>query len=236
MKTLVIFSLVNLLAFFSPGAADADVVAHDLVAVKGEEVMLRADTKGLFFEKGGVLVEFFVDGKSIGKNLSGSGGVALKPYRVLKTGVQRIKVKSGSDEDEGIILSLLKGSKIVFVDIESGLFVEGTPGRAKPGSRKALKAIGSRYPLVLLQSGMIGARALKLWLQENEYAEYTVVPWNGGAIFDEVNRKGLKIRALVGGPHIIESARKYKPSAFWFDKVDNAEKVKDWETLQKKLK
>ena len=236
MKTLMIASLVLLLVFFSPREAAADVVAHDLVVVKGEEVMLRADTKGLFFEKGGVLVEFFVDGKSIGKNLSGSGGVALKPYRVLKTGIQRYKVKSGSDEDEGVLLSLIKGSKIVFVDIDSGLFVEGTPGRAKPGSRKALKAIGSRYPVVLLQSGMIGSGALKLWLRENEYEEYPVVAWDGGAIFDELNRKGLKIRALIGGPQIIDSAKKYKPSAFWFDRVDNAEKVKDWETLQKKLK
>ncbi len=236
MKTLMIFSLVPLLVVFSTGTAAADVVAHDLVAVKGEEVMLRADTKGLFFEKGGVLVEFFVDGKSIGKNLSGSGGVALKPYRVLKTGVHRVKVKSGSDEDEGILLSLTKGSKIVFVDIESGLYVEGTPGRAKPGSRRALKEIGSRYPVVLLQSGMIGARMHRLWLRENEYEAYPVLPWNSGAIFDEISRKGLKIRALVGGPHIIESAGKYKPPAFWFDKVDNAEKVKDWETLQKKLK
>jgi hypothetical protein len=65
---------------------------------------------------------------------------------------------------------------------------------------------------------------------------YPVVPWKGGAIFDEMNRKGLKMRALIGGPHIIESAGKYKPPAFWFDRVDNAEKVKDWETLQKKLK
>ena len=236
MKIPVIFSLFLLCLFFSAGEAAADVVAHDLVAVKGEEILLKADTKGLFFGKGGELVEFFIDGKSIGKNLSGSGGVALKPYRVRKAGIQRIKATSGRDEDEGILLSLVKGSKIVFVDVESGLFVEGTPGKAKPGSRKALKAIGSRHPVVLLQSGLIGAKALKLWLRENEYETYPVVAWNGGAIFDEVNRKGLKIGALIGGPHIIESAGKYDPPAFWFDKVENAEKVKDWETLQRKLK
>jgi hypothetical protein len=236
MKTPVFFLIVSLLVLFSTGTADADVVCDDLVAVKGEEVMLRAETKGLFFERGGELVEFFVDGKSIGKNLSGRGGVAIKPYRVVKTGVHMIRVKSGSDEDEGLLLSLVKGSKIVIVDIESGLFVEGSPGRAKPGSRKALKAIGARYPVVLLQSGMIGARALKFWLRENEYETYPVVPWNGGAIFDEMNRKGLKIRALVGGPNIIESAGKDRPPAFWFDRTENAEKVKDWETLQKTLK
>ncbi|HOX95733.1 MAG TPA: hypothetical protein PKV09_13175, partial [Syntrophales bacterium] len=145
MKTLALLFLV-LLPVFSPLCeAAADVVIHDLVAVKGEEVMLKADTKGLFFGRGGELVEFFIDGKSIGKNLSGSGGVALKPYRVQRTGVQRVRVVSGRDEDEGLLLTLVKGSKIVFVDVESGLFVEGAPGRAKPGSRKALKAIGARY-------------------------------------------------------------------------------------------
>lgn len=236
MKILVLLPLVLLPMVFPAGEAAADVVAHDLVAVQGEEILLKADTKGLLFGRGGELVEFFIDGKSIGKNLSGSGGVALKPYQVRKAGVLRIRVASGRDEDEGILLSLVKGSKIVFVDIESGLFVEGAPGRAKPGSRKALRAIGSRYPVVLLQSGLFGTRALKLWLRENEYDTYPVVAWNGGAVFDDVNRKGLKIGALIGGPQIIESAGKYKPPAFWFDRVENAEKVKDWETLQRKLK
>jgi hypothetical protein len=236
MKALTSLLLSSLLILILPGAAASDVVCSDLVAVRGEEVMLRAETKGLFFERGGDLVEFYVDGTLVGKNLSGRGGVALKPYRVAKSGVHRIQVKSGSDEDEGLLLSLAKGAKIVVVDIESGLFVEGTPGRAKPGSRKALKAIGSRYPVVLLQSGMIGARALKLWLRENEYEAYPVLPWNGGAIFDEFSRKGLKIRALVGGPNIIQSAGKYTPPAFWFDRTENAEKVKDWETLAKKLR
>ncbi len=236
MKIPALLLLAFLPALFSPAAAAADVVCSDLVAVKGEEVMLRAETRGLFFERGGELVEFYVDGKLIGKNLSGKGGVALKPYRVAKSGVHRIRVKSGSDEDEGLLLSPVEGAKIVVVDIESGLFVEGAPGRAKPGSRKALKAIGSRYPVVLLQSGVIGARTLKLWLRENEYEAYPVVPWNGGAVFDELSRKGLKIRALVGGPNIIQSAGKHTPPAFWFDRTEKAEKVKDWESLAKKLR
>lgn len=236
MRVRSIFPPVFFLLFFLPCAAAADVTASDLVAVKGEEVMLRAQTKSLFFERGGELVEFLVDGKSIGKNLSGRGGVALKPYKVVRTGVHRIRVKSGSDEDEGLLLSLARGSKIVIVDVESGLFVEGAPGRARPGSRKALKAIGSRYPVVLLQSGMLGVRALKLWLKENEYEEYPVLPWNGGAVFDDLSRRGLQFRAVVGGPKIIESAGKHRPPAFWFERTEKAERVKDWETLQKTLK
>ncbi len=67
-------------ALLSPADALAEVVVQDMVSPVGREVMLRAETKGGFFSKGGALVEFFVDGKSVGKNLSGGDGLAYLQF------------------------------------------------------------------------------------------------------------------------------------------------------------
>jgi hypothetical protein len=63
-----------------------------------------------------------------------------------------------------------------------------------------------------------------------------VVPWDNGAIFDEMYEKGFIIKAIIGGPHIIQSAIKYHPMAFSFQSADDAVEVKDWEEIRKRLK
>jgi hypothetical protein len=51
--------VLPLLLFSSPILAD--VYVYDAVALQGEEVRLKAETRGTVFIKGGELVEFFVD-------------------------------------------------------------------------------------------------------------------------------------------------------------------------------
>lgn len=46
---------------------------------RGEEVRLKAETRGTLFIRGGEIVEFFVDDIPLGKNLSGGDGVAYRP-------------------------------------------------------------------------------------------------------------------------------------------------------------
>ena len=220
----------------SPASALSRVTVDDTVVVKGRKVMLRAETKGKLFRKGGELVEFFVEGKSIGKTLSGGDGVAFKPFTPVKTGLHQIEVSSGGDEDAGLLLSLLRGSSIVFVDVESSLLEGRLSRKPKPGSRKAIEEINQRFPIVFLQIGFVGVKAMKAWLNENEFIELPVVPWKQGDIFDEIAQNDLKVKAIIGGPKVIESARKHKPPSFSFRQIENAEWVKDWEEINKKLK
>lgn len=219
-----------------PASAWSRVIVHDSVVVKGRKVMLRAETRGKVFRKGGELVEFFVEGKSIGKTLSGGDGVAFKPFTPAKTGLHQIEVSSGGDEDAGLLLSLLRGSSIVFVDVESSLLEGRLSRKPKPGSQKAIEEINQRFPVVFLQIGFVGVKAVKAWLKENEFIELPVVPWKQGDIFDEIAQNDLKVKAIIGGPKVIESARKHKPLSFSFRQIENAEWVKDWEEINKKLK
>jgi len=230
----VFFSFAVFFCMF-PARALSRVVVHDTVAVKGQKVMLRAETRGKLFSKGGQLVDLFVDGKSIGKNLSGGDGVVFKAYTPLEEGLFEIRAKSDGDEGTGLLLSLDKDSSIVFVDVEGGLLEGIFPMKPREGTRKAIEEIEKTYPVVFLQTSLVGVRAVKGWLQEYEFVGLPVMAWRQGRVFDEIVAKDLKIKAIIGGPKVIESAEKHHALAFSFEAVDGAEKVKGWEEITGKL-
>jgi hypothetical protein len=217
-------------------ASYAGVVVYDAVAVVGKEIRLKAETKGTFFRKGGELVEFFVDGKSLGKTLSGGDGEAYKSFTPAKTGLLEVSVKSGSDEDTGVLLVLKKGAGIVLVEIIGGLAEKSTPPAGRPGSREAMKKLLARFPVVYVQSVNIDIAATRKWLDDNEYPEAPVLPWDGGALFKPIIAMGLNIRAVVGNPEFIETATKWKPEAFSFEPLKGTVRLRHWKEMEEKLK
>ncbi len=220
----------------SPARAWSRVIVDDIVVIKGQKVMLMAETKGKVFRKGGELVEFLVDGKSIGKNLSGGDGVAYKAFTPVRTGLHKIRVTSDEGEDTALLLSLRKGSGIVFVDVEGCLLETSFSRKAREGGQEAVKEINKRSPVVFLQRGLFGVDFTQEWLRKNEFMELPVVPWRKGAIFDEVAEEGLEVKVVIGAPKVIESAREHTPLSFSFEQMEGAEWVGSWEEISKKLK
>ncbi len=64
MKIAWIFICFSVLSGIFPSAALSDVIVYDVVALKGQEVMLKAETRGTLLSKSGEVVEFIVNGKS----------------------------------------------------------------------------------------------------------------------------------------------------------------------------
>lgn len=236
MRALQVSVYICVLFSIFPACALSGVSVGDTIAVEGQEVMIRAETRGTFFAKGGEVVEFLVDGKSIGKNLSGGDGVAFKQFTPKKTGLHRITARSGGYEDTGLLLSLERGSSIVFVDIEGSLLEGLFSQKPRHGAKKAIKSINTGFPIVFLQTGFLKVKVLKVWLKKNGFPELPVVRWRRGAVFREVVKSDLRIKAIIGGPGVIESAKEHKPLAFCFEKVDDAEWVEDWEEISEELK
>jgi len=226
--------LIQILLFASP--LQAEVFVYDAVALRGEEVRLKAETRGTVFMKGGELVEFFVDDASQGKNLSGGDGAAYRFYKASRTGLKNIRAVSRNTAGTGFLLVLKPGASVVAVDVEGSLLQEGFMSPGRPVSREALESIAKRYPLIYLQSGETNLKAVRYWLQQNEYADAPLIPWDGGNVFDTLAKKGVKIRAVVGGPVVIESAFKHKPEAFSFEPMKGAVRLKSWKELEEKLK
>jgi len=236
MRILSAFILSVSLFGICPDAALSRVLVYDGVALKGQEVMLRAETRGTLLSKGGEVVEFTVDGRSIGKNLSGTDGFAVKGFIPARTGLYKISVRSGDDKDSGILLALERKTRIVFIDV-AGSLLEGPFGeKEKPESRKAITKIKKRFPIVFLQKGLLSVEAVRSWLKKNNFPVAPVLPWDQGDVFREIRERDLHIKAIVGGPEVIESAQMYKPLVFSFDSVEDAEVVENWGEIEKKLR
>lgn len=222
------------LFLFLPNPAYSEVIFYDAIALKNETVMLEARTKGKIFSRGGEVVEFLVGGESIGKVLSGGDGFAFKEFIAQKIGLYKIEAVAGKDKDKGTLLSLEKGAGIVFIDVEGSLHILSSKGPPED-SKKVIRAISRRFHVVYLQTFVVGVKAMKKWLKENGFVEAPVLSWKGGDVFQEISKKGLKIKLIIGRPDVIESAKEFKQRAFSFIEVEGAEEVKDWEEIGKKL-
>lgn len=236
VRSLAVFSFFATLICLFPATSFSRVVVHDTIGLKGQKVMLKAETRGRFFSKGGELVEFFVDAKSIGKTLSGGDGVAFKPFMPARAGLHQVRVTSGEDEDTGVLLSLKEGAGIVFVDVQASLLESLFSTTPKEGSQEAIGDIYKRFPIVFLQTGFVGISVIKTWLRDNKFEALPLIPWREGAIFDDMADKGFRIKAIVAGPKVIQSAKAHDPLAFSFQAVDGAKTVKDWKEITNKLK
>ncbi|MEW6002131.1 MAG: hypothetical protein AB1638_05725 [Nitrospirota bacterium] len=233
----VLLSSICFIALFliSLTSAFSDVIVQDMIAPAGGKVMLKAETKGKLLSKGGKIVEFFVNGKSIGTSLSGGDGIAYRQFTPLKTGIYKIRARSDKEEGSGLLLSLKRGSKIIFVDVEGSLIEGLFSMKPRKGGKEAIKRINRKFPVILLQTGFMSTKLIKEWLKKYEFPELPVIPWREGSVFNEIEEEGFKIKALIGGPEVIDSAREYKLLAFSFQEAEDVIEVKDWEEIVKKL-
>jgi hypothetical protein len=91
MKIVSVFIIFFIHLIMVPVAL-SEISVYDIVTISGRAVMLRAETKAGFFAEGGSLVEFFINGRSIGKNLSGGDGIAFKPFVPVREGTYKLRV------------------------------------------------------------------------------------------------------------------------------------------------
>lgn len=235
MLRYFLICLIFLPFLLLPTAGLADILVDDMLVLKGDETMVSAQTRGRFFTEGGRLVEFFLDGKSLGKSLSGGDGFAYKQFTPVKTGLFQLAVTSGEDDSTGLLLSLKKGDKIIFVDVEGSLFEGLLSQKPKGGSQEVIEGLSKKSPVVFLQTGLLSTKVLKSWLKENGFAGLPVLQWGEGELFDEINKKGLKIKAIIGSQSVIGSAQEYKPQSFSFEEAEDAVAVKNWEEIGEML-
>lgn len=236
MKSLKTLACSLLFLFSLALPAFPEVVVHDIIAIRGEKASLVAETKGKFFNRGGEVVEFFVNGKSIGQTLSGGDGFAFKQFIPKKTGIYRLSARSGKDGGNGLMLSLNSGTGIVIIDVESGLLEDPFSMRPKKEGRKSIIRINKRYPVVFLQSGFLNIGILKTWLKRNGFRDIPLIAWKQGAVFDDIHEMGIKLKSVIGSQQVIESAERYHPLAFSFRETEHAIPVKDWNEIKKRLK
>jgi hypothetical protein len=226
---------ILVLAIMFPPPASADVRFFDGIAVVGVPVMLRAETRGRFFARGGEMVEFIVNGEGLGAGLSGGDGVAFREFVPQGTGLHEVEVLSGERRDKGYLLCMRRGQGLVFVDVENGLFENVFAETPRAGSRKALEEIIETGGLVYLSTEMTGLALAGRRLGEGGFPPAPLMRWDGGRVFHEAVEKGLKIRAVIGKPDVAESAGEFGPKALSFHEAEGVEQVDDWSEIPGKF-
>ena len=181
-----------LLILAVPASAYAEIIVNDSVALSREEILIKAETKSGYFAKGGKIVEFFVNGKSIGSVLSGGDSIAYKIFKTGRPGMYTVSARSGKDTGSGVILVLKRGSALVFIDIEGSLLAAPFAKKPIKSSREVIRKIMNSYPVVYLHTGNIGISAVREWLRQNKFPASAVMPWQMGDIFAALNKKGIK--------------------------------------------
>jgi len=235
-RNIFICTVICILTFLIAGKStvEAEVIVYDAVTPSGAAVTLKAVTKGSFFPEGGKVVEFFADGKKIGRTLSGGDGYAFLKYTPPLPGIKVLKASSDGESDEGTILATKKQERVVIIGLESSLFTYPLSFEPLPEGKEAMQQLKTRFKVIYV-STTVGAKRAREWLRAEDFPVFPVLNWNGSDMLAELQEQKIEIYAVVGSPDMLSSAKQIKRK-FSFEETEDATVVKDWNDLVKRLK
>jgi len=214
----------------------ADVQVYDSIATSGQPVMLKARTGGRFFPKGGELVDFSIDGKKIGRTLSGGDGVAYLEYKPTKSGLLEIKAASGGDESTGVLQVFGKKDKAIIVEVAGALATEDFVPAPRKGASEAIEKLAERYRVIYVSTGLMGMESNRQWLKSKEFPRHAVLEWKGTGTLKHILDMGVQVKAAVGGAEIIRAAERNEGTlSFTFDPEADGKRVRSWDEILKEL-
>ncbi len=230
LRQTVLFILI-LLAGLSPALAEVRV--SDQVSTVGTPVMLSARTGGRFFPKGGELVEFSVDGKDLGKRLSGGDGYAFFEYRPKKGGLFVIKARAGKDSDKGLLLVTERRDAVVLVQIEAGAMESIFTQRVRKGADEALALIQKKHPLIYITSLPAEIMTERI-LKKAGLPLSVILEWDTD-LPDRLKELGITVKAAITSVQLLKEMGEYGWKVFTFEESEDDAQVNDWNEILKHL-
>jgi len=210
------------------------VIVYDRVTTVGTPVYLKVLTKGRIFADGGRLVEFYLDDKRLGKNLTGGDGYGYRKYEPRRAGIINIRATSKGESGSGLLLVMEKSEKAVLIEIEGGFKDAYISDMAAGASRRAVKQLLKNYRVIYL-SRFTGIRMARSWLNEMEFPDAPVLQWKGEQTLDALRDKGINLYAIIGPASVIATAADHIKKRYTFDKNQKEQTVKDWQEVMERL-
>ncbi|MGD8991846.1 MAG: hypothetical protein PVI00_10380 [Desulfobacterales bacterium] len=210
------------------------VIVYDRVTTVNTPVYLKVLTKGKIFADGGRLVEFFLDDKSLGKNLTGGDGYGYRKYVPQRAGIIKVRATSDGESGNGIVLVMKKNEKAILIEIEGGFKDAVLSDIAAGAGRQAVKEMQKNYRVIYL-SRNTGVRMARTFLDEMEFPDAPLLRWKGTQTLRALKQKGIQLYAIIGAAGVIEAADDHVDKRYSFDKTQKGETVKDWHELMRKL-
>ena len=210
------------------------VIVYDRVTTVGTPVYLKVLTKGRIFADGGRLVEFYLDDKSFGKNLTGGDGYGYRKYEPGRAGIINVRATSRGESGSGLLLVMKKSEKAVLIEIEGGFKDAFISDMAAGASRQAVKQLLKTYRVIYL-SRFTGIRMARSWLDEVEFPDAPVLQWKGEDTLKALKEKGINLHAIIGPAGVIATAADHIKKRYTFDKNQKEQTVKDWQEVMERL-
>ncbi|RMG00314.1 MAG: hypothetical protein D6726_11470 [Nitrospirae bacterium] len=226
-RLFIILFILSPFGWVSPLFAGVQV--QDQVATTGKGIMLSARTGSTFFAKGGEIVEFFLDGRSLGKRLSGGDGYAYMEYKPDRKGLFTIKVEHGNEKAEGLLLVVGKAEEVLLVGIEGGVLESIFPERLRDGVDNALKKLADRYRIIYI-TGMPLGPLVRERIREWGLPESVVLRWDR-SVYEGLSDLGVKIKAVVGSPGLIAEVDDDSVKRYTFEESEEGKVVDSWHDL-----
>jgi hypothetical protein len=235
LKKKLWFVLLILGFFILPTARGLGaVLVYDRVTTVGTPVYLKVLTKGKIFADGGRLVEFYLDDKRFGKNLTGGDGYGYRKYKPQRAGIINVRATSKGESGAGLLLVMKKSEKAVLIEIEGGFKDAFISDIAAGASRQAVKQMLKKYRIIYL-SRFTGIRMARSWLDEMEFPNAPVIQWQGEQTLNALKEKGINLYAIIGPTSVIATAADHIKKRYTFDQNQKEQTVKDWQEVMEKL-
>ncbi len=231
MFRLPVLFIIVLFAGLSPALAEVRV--PDQVTTVGTPVMLSARTGGRFFPKGGELVEFHVEGHTLGKRLSGGDGYAFFEYRPKKRGLFTITARTGRESGKGLLLVTGRREQAVLVQIESGVMESTFPQRIREGTARALGIIHKKYPLIYITT--LPAEIMTERILEKAGLPVSVILAWDTDLPDRLKESGISVKAAITSVQLLQEMGEYGWKVFTFEESEDDAQVNDWNEILKGL-
>jgi hypothetical protein len=229
------FALLILGFFILPTARGLGaVIVYDRVTTVGTPVYLRVLTKGKIFADGGRLVEFYLDDKRFGKNLTGGDGYGYRKYKPQRAGIINVRATSKGESGAGLLLVMKKSEKAVLIEIEGGFKDAFISDIAAGASRLAVRQMLKKYRIIYL-SRFTGIRMARSWLDEMEFPDAPVLQWRGEQTLNALKEKGINLYAIIGPTSVIAKAADHIKKRYTFDQNQKEQTVKDWQEVLERL-
>jgi len=216
------------------GRSLSAVIVYDRVTTVGTPVYLKVLTKGRIFADGGRLVEFYLDDKRFGKNLTGGDGYGYRKFEPRRAGIINIRATSKGESDTGLLLVMKKSEKAVLIEIEDGFKDAFISDIAAGASRQAVKELLKKYRVIYL-SRFSGIRMARSWLDEMEFPDAPVLQWQGEQTLNALKERGINLYAIIGPASVIATAADHIKKRYTFDQNQKEQTVKDWQEVMERL-
>lgn len=233
-KNLLLALLVVACLTLTGARGLAAVSVYDRVTTVGTPVYLKVLTKGRIFADGGRLVEFYLDDKPIGQNLTGGDGYGYRKFIPQHEGLIKVKATSKGESDTGLLLVMKKSDKAILIEIEGGFKDALISHIAAGASRQAVKMLLKKYRVIYL-SRYTGARTARSLLDEMEFPEAPVLEWRGAQTLKILKEKSVNLYAIIGPAGVIGEADGYIEKRYTFDQNQKERTVKDWQQVMERL-